>query len=130
MALGENIQSADWKGEKHSPVIDAPASVAAGEPFDVQLTVGKEIPHPNTTEHFIAWIDLYFRPDKGKFIYHVSRATLQAHGESVKGANKGPVHAHPSVRFSIQVEEPGTLIASSYCNIHGLWESEHRIEIS
>ncbi|MDZ7815394.1 MAG: desulfoferrodoxin family protein, partial [Planctomycetota bacterium] len=25
-------------------------------------------------------------------------------------------------------EKPGTLIATSYCNIHGLWENQVRIE--
>ncbi len=129
MALGEHIQSADWKGEKHVPVIDAPESVAAGEAFEVMVTVGKEVPHPNTTEHFIAWIDLYFRPDKGKFIHHAGRVTFQAHGESAKGPNQGPVYAHPKALFSVQIGEPGTLIACSYCNVHGLWESEQRVEI-
>ena len=29
MKIGELIQSGDWKGEKHVPVIEAPASVKA-----------------------------------------------------------------------------------------------------
>ena len=54
MKIGELIQSGDWKGEKHVPVIDAPASVKAGEAVCVKLCVGAEIAHPNTPEHFIA----------------------------------------------------------------------------
>ena len=129
MGFGEHIKSADWKGEKHVPVIDAPESVKAGEAFDVTVTVGKEIPHPNTTEHFIAWIDLYFRPEKGAFIYHVGRATFQAHGESAKGPNQGPAYADPKALFSLKLGESGTLIATSYCNVHGVWESETPITV-
>jgi len=54
------IQSADWKKEKHVPVIDSPDSAKKGEAVKVTLTVGKEIPHPNTTAHHIRWIAVYF----------------------------------------------------------------------
>ena len=33
------------------PAIDAPDQVKAGEFFDVRVGLGKEIAHPNTTEH-------------------------------------------------------------------------------
>ncbi|MFA5014628.1 MAG: desulfoferrodoxin family protein [Actinomycetota bacterium] len=29
-----------------------------------------------------------------------------------------------------KTEKPGTLLASSYCNIHGLWQSSKRLDIS
>ena len=53
MKLGDLIQSGDFKGEKHVPVIESPAKVKAGEAFKVCLSVGKEIPHPNKPEHHI-----------------------------------------------------------------------------
>jgi len=56
--IGDLFKQADWKAEKHVPVIDCPASAAAGEPFEVRVAVGKEIAHPNTTEHHIRWITL------------------------------------------------------------------------
>ena len=130
MALGEMIRSGDFKGEKHVPVIEMPDSVTAGTPFEVTVSVGKEIPHPNTTEHFIAWIDLYFRPASGGFPYHVAHFDFRAHGESVKGPNEGPVHAHPAVTFTVQVTEPGTFVAVSMCNIHGLWESSAEVNVT
>jgi superoxide reductase len=43
------IQHDDWKKEKHMPVIDVQELAKAGEAFPVRLSVGKEIPHPNTT---------------------------------------------------------------------------------
>ena len=37
MKIGETIQSGDFKGEKHVPVIEAPAKVKAGEKFDFYM---------------------------------------------------------------------------------------------
>jgi superoxide reductase len=130
MQLGDNIQSADWKSEKHVPVIECPDEVTAGESFDVAVSVGKEIAHPNTTEHHIRWIDVYFKPEGDKFIYQVAHLGFTAHGESVKGANQGPVYTHPVASCSMTVEGPGTLVALSLCNIHGLWEGSKEIVVS
>ena len=57
------IQKADWKQEKHVPVIECPDTVSAGQNFDVQVCVGKEVAHPNATEHHIRWIELFFLPE-------------------------------------------------------------------
>ena len=129
MKIQEIFQTADWKKEKHTPVIEAPEVVKAHEPFHVTVSVGKEIPHPNTTEHFIAWIDVFFVPEGSRFAHHVARFDFRAHGESTKGPNKGPVYAHPCATFVMEVSEPGTLVATSHCNIHGLWASEHAIRV-
>jgi len=130
MKLGERIQSADWKSEKHVPVIECPDKVGAEKPFQVSVSVGKEIPHPNTTEHHIRWIDVYFQPEGDKFVYQVAHLDFTAHGEAVKGANQGPAYTHPTASFSMQVTGPGTLLALSLCNIHGLWESSKEIAVS
>jgi superoxide reductase len=37
------FQSADWKQEKHVPVIEAPKKAKKGEFFEVKVTIGKEI---------------------------------------------------------------------------------------
>ncbi len=123
------FQAADWKKEKHVPVIDCPDSVKAGEFFRVTLTVGKEIPHPNTTEHHIRWIELYFHPEGDKFPYQIGHFEFAAHGESVQGPNTGPAYTHPEVVTSLKVDKPGVLYATSYCNIHGLWQSEKAIKV-
>ena len=130
MIFADMIQTADWKGEKHVPVIDAPDNVETGKPFEVTVAVGKEIPHPNTTEHFIAWIDLYFKPNNGKFAFHVGHVDFRAHGESVKGPNQGPVFTEPKAAFTLTLTQPGTLVATSLCNIHGLWESSRDIRVA
>jgi len=129
MKIADIVQSADWKAEKHVPVIDAPESVKAGEKVAVEVCVGKEIPHPNTTEHNIRWIKLYFKPDNGKFPYEVACFEFNVHGESTEGPNKGPVYAEPFGKAVVKLSTSGTLLATSYCNIHGLWESYKEIKV-
>jgi superoxide reductase len=125
--LSERIQKADWKKEKHAPAIECPAQVKAGEIFDVKVGLGKEIAHPNTTEHHISWITLYFHPEGAKFTHQVGHFEFSAHGESVAGPNEGPVYAHHQVTTSLKISQPGTLHALALCNIHGLWESSKEV---
>ncbi|MBC7264167.1 MAG: Neelaredoxin [Chloroflexi bacterium] len=125
--LGERIQSADWKKEKHVPVIECPDQVKPGEFFEVKVSLGKEIAHPNTTEHHIRWISLFYQPEGEKFIYHVGHFEFSAHGESTAGPNEGPVYTHHEVTSSMKISKPGTLHALALCNIHGLWESTKEI---
>ncbi len=126
----ENIfQSADWKTEKHVPVIDCPDQAQAGELCEVKISLGKEIAHPNTTEHHIRWIQLFFKPDGDKFSYQAGNFEFTAHGESTEGPNTGPVHTHHSVTAALRITKSGTLLAAAYCNIHGLWESSRAITV-
>ena len=129
MKFADVIQAADWKMEKHAPVIIAPESVKAGEKFVVELSVGKEIAHPNTTEHHIRWIRLYFKPDGAKFVFDAGSFEFNAHAESTDGANKGPALTEPVVQTAMKLNTSGTLLAASYCNIHGLWEGEKTIKV-
>ena len=127
--VGDLFQSSDWKKEKHAPVIECPDEVKAGESIKVKVSVGKEIPHPNTTVHHIQWIQLYFKADKEPFAYHVATFEFTAHGESPKGENQGPVYTKPSAATELTLSQSGTLYATSYCNIHGLWESSKAVKV-
>ena len=127
--ISELVQQGDWKKEKHMPVIECADTVKSGEMFDVKVSLGKEVAHPNTTEHHISWISLYFYPDGAKFPYMVGRFDFTAHGESAAGPNQGPVYTNHSIVASMKTTEPGTLQAVSFCNIHGLWESTKVIGI-
>ena len=82
MDFNELFQSADWKTEKHSPVIEIKEKEDKDFVF-VKVLVGKEIAHPNQTNHHIA----------------------------------------------LKTGKSGTLIAFSYCNIHGLWRSEQKLSV-
>jgi superoxide reductase len=123
------FQTADWKREKHVPVIEAPDKVRKGEFFPVKVTIGKEIAHPNKTEHHISWIDVYFHPEGEKFPYQIGKAEFAAHGASTQGPDTSSIYTHHEVTLSFKTDKPGTLYASSLCNIHGLWESSHALEV-
>jgi len=127
--IGERIQTGDWKKEKHVPVIECPDQVKAGEVFQAKASVGKAVDHPNTTEHHIRCIALYFHPEGGKSTYQVGLFEFTAHGESAEGANQGPVYTHHEVGVSMKIAQPGTIHAVALCNIHGLWESSKQIGI-
>ena len=129
MKFAEVIQTADWKAEKHVPVIVAPETVKAGEKFVVELSVGKEISHPNTTEHHIRSIRLYFKADAGKFAVEVGSFEFSAHAESADGPNKGVALSEPTAHAVLKLTGSGTLLAVAYCNIHGLWESAQAIKV-
>lgn len=127
--IGELFQSADWKAEKHVPVIEIPAKVKKEENIKMKVSVGKQIPHPNTTEHHIAWIEVLFLPDGEKFPFHLGRFEFMAHGASGQGPNTSTVYTHPEVSVTFKTEKQGIVYAYSYCNIHGLWTSFMEIKV-
>jgi superoxide reductase len=127
--LGELLQTNDWKKEKHVPVIECLDSVRVGEKLDINVSVGKEIPHPNTTEHHIRWVQIFFKPDGDKFSYQLANCEFTAHGESAAGADQGPLYTDYSVTVKAIIKKPGTIHVLSFCNIHGLWENSKDIKI-
>ncbi|BBE31248.1 putative superoxide reductase [Tepiditoga spiralis] len=117
MKFGEVIKSADFKTEKHAPVIEAPEKIKSEELFEVEVSVGKEIPHPNTIEHHIKWIDLYIQYDEDPNTLHIGRY------------NFGPSINEPIIKTKIKLAKSGKLIAVSYCNKHGVWENSKEIKV-
>jgi len=127
--LGGLIQESDWKIEKHVPVIECFDTVKADERFDVTVGLGKEVAHPNTTEHHIRWISLFFHPKDEKSPYHIGHYEFNAHGASAKGPNTSSVYTHHAVTTSFKTSKPGTILALALCNIHGLWQSAKEIKL-
>lgn len=123
------LQEADWKKEKHVPVIECPDEVSKDEVFDVNVGLGKEISHPNTTEHHIRWIELFFLPENEKFPYQIGRYEFTAHGASTDGADTSSVYTHHNITTQFKTGKPGFLLAMAYCNIHGLWQSSKTIDV-
>ena len=128
--FGEVFQTADWKTEKHVPVIECPDSVKSGEKFEIKVAIGKEVSHPNTTEHHIRWIQVFFQPEGDKFTYQLANCEFSAHGESAQGADKGPAYTDHSAVVRAAISKSGTIYAFSLCNIHGLWENGKEIKVS
>ena len=124
--LSSLIKSADWNAEKHVPVITitpvssvpCPVSSAPCNLYEVEVAVGKEIPHPNTVEHHIAWIALYYVAEDSQLPVELARAEFAAHGPNI--------FTEPVLRAKVKLPKTGTLHAVAYCNLHGLWESEYK----
>ena len=78
--IGEKIQSADWKNEKHVPVIEKTKS-------GYKVNVGS-VAHPMADDHFIEWIELiageesyrrFLKPgDTPEAVFAVSAETVTA----------------------------------------------------
>jgi superoxide reductase len=98
---------------KHIPIIEAPGTVQAGEPFQVTIQVG-EIPHVMEEGHHIQWIDLYSGENfLGKVILTPVFTRAEVTLTLVKGGGHGT----------------STLRAVERCNLHGLWEGTKEITI-
>ena len=121
--IGDLFQTADSKTEKHVPVIDCPTTVSPGKAFEVKLSIGKEIPHPNSVRHHIRWMKLFFQPDGEKTAYEVAGFEFGSHGETAPDLDKELIYNEPRATVRLTIDRPGALLAISYCNIHGLWEN-------
>jgi superoxide reductase len=119
--LSETVKRADWKTEKHAPVIEVPEGIQAGEEFKVKVSLGKAVAHPNTIEHHIAWISVFFQPEGAPVPFQVGHCEFTGHG---------PVFTAPSCKVAITTDKPGTLQALSFCNIHGVWENSAEVKFS
>lgn len=128
MKLGEVLRSGDWKNEKHVPVIDAPETAGVNVPVEIGVSIGAEDPHPNTAEHHIRWIKLLFQPTEG-FTFELADIQFTGHGEGLKGGHEGPIFTDPFAKVTVRLKESGTILALSYCNIHGLWENSKSITV-
>jgi superoxide reductase len=121
--LGHLIYSADnapgeaaGKKENHIPKIEAPASVKAGEAFEVKVVVG---PHPNTNEHSIRWVAVFLE-EEGRAFNPIMLAK----------SSFAPVYGSPEVIFKLQLQKGGVLHASEYCSLHGLWSGKKEIKVT
>ena len=103
------------KREGHTPKIEAPAQVRADESFDVKITVG---PHPNTVEHSIRWIKVFFAEDGRAF-----------NPVQIGGFSLTPVYAQPEVIVRVKLQKGGVFHAMDYCNLHGLWSGKKEIRV-
>ena len=92
---------------KHTPKIEAPASVKRGEWFDITVSVA----HPSLAEHFVRSIAL--------FKDNVEIARIYLH----------PVYSQPRVRFTVALDEGGLLRVLAEPTHSAAWEASRRIRV-
>lgn len=105
--------------EKHTPVIEAPSSAQAGQPFDVTVVVGKDVPHPNLVEHHIKWIRIFVE-EEGRSYNPIHVVTYEM----------GPTYAEPTVTVPLKLNKSSTVYVLGYCNLHGIWENSTEISVA
>ena len=104
--------------KSHAPVLKAPASVKAGEPFTVEVSVGETL-HPMGPTHWIEFIELRIGNEPA------GKTDLQSNG-----------YLKPRVAFTVVIPKEAaqagkmTLLARQQCNLHGLWEGSLDIAVS
>ena len=115
-SLTELNKPADWTNltgmaKKHVPIIEAPDTVKANEPFAVKIQVGgiDGVEHPNTLSHWINWVALY----AGERL--ISRVEF--------GSELSDKYV---VTLNVTLNESSTLRAQEFCNLHGVWEGKTR----
>lgn len=119
--LANYLQTGDWKGEKHVPVIHAPESISANVLTEIKLSIGDAIAHPNTLEHHISWFKLFFLAEGAKFPVEL--------GTYIYGSRRRQMFTEPVAITKVKLPSSGKLIAISYCNIHGLWENSADVTV-
>ena len=97
--------------KKHIPTIIAPDEAPYREPFEVEIIVGKDLPHPDHGDHFIQNVELY------------AGEAFLARSEFTPTVSGTPIH----ITLKLNYDTP--LLARSRCNQHGVWESEKMIRI-
>jgi superoxide reductase len=120
-SLGQLLQTGDWKGEKHVPVIHIPQDIKVGEEFELKVSIGDEIKHPNELEHHIKWMKVFYFKEDGKFPVEIASFNFTSHGEA--GVISQPVGV-----VNVKLNASGFIYAMAYCNIHGLWENKAEIK--
>ena len=113
MKICNYIKKNDNGSEKHLPDIQVKNCEKCGE-YLVTVQIGKEILHPSTAEHSIKTITLY-------------GVTKTNSLEQLTQFQLGNEHTLPKVRASVKKENLKSLIATSYCNLHGLWENQVKL---
>jgi superoxide reductase len=102
--FGALLKGAEAEGkEKHVPEIGIGADT-------VRVIVGKEVPHPNTVEHHIEWLELYGVKANGQVV-NLGRAEF------------APTYTKPEAEFKVPVADFKTLCALECCIILGVWEN-------
>jgi superoxide reductase len=112
MAAGEAL----GKRESHTPKIEAPAKAKADETIVVKVTVG---PHPNTVEHSIRWVAVFFS-EEGRAFNPLSLAKVSFNAPTTE----------PEITLKVKLSKSGVIHVLEYCNLHGLWSGKKEITIS
>jgi superoxide reductase len=111
LAAGEAL----GKREGHNPNIEAPAKVKPDEAVRIKVSVG---PDPNTVEHSIRWIAMFYY-EEGRAFNPLTLAKVSFNAPTTK----------PEITMAVKLQKSGMIHALGYCNLHGLWSGKREITV-
>ncbi len=97
--------------DRHSAFIHCENEAKQGEKFAVKVKVGEAYKHPDDTDHYISYVQLW------------NKEKMLAQATFVEGA-MGNAPANVEVDFHIVPQKDMKLTAMAFCTKHGLWQSE------
>jgi superoxide reductase len=89
--------------KKHTPFVTLEAQL---DRLLLTVEVGHGVPHPNGTDHYITFIELY------------------ANGAPIARFDLFPGVTHPKICVPVSLPPDTVLRAVEHCNLHGLWAYE------
>ena len=102
----KDFAASDDFTKKHTPWI---TTEPAGDATMVKIEVGHEVPHPNGTDHYITFIELYAG------MTPIARFDLS------------PAVVSPMVGVIVNLPTGTVLRAIEHCNLHGWWAYEVKL---
>ena len=117
------LKTTKCKIQNHTPVIECPDKVEADKIFQIKLSLGNGIGHPDTNEHHICRVSLYYSDNEGKTVRQIAGIKYDSHSP-----NRDALSRYETT-VDAKIPESGVLHAIAYCNIHGLAEAIKQITV-
>jgi len=102
----EDFATADDFTKKHTPYVEAQRD---GENVTVTVAVGHYVPHPNTADHFIEYIELL------------------ANDVPIARFDMSALAVDPKVTVHLKLDPETKLTALESCNLHGVWAADQTV---
>ena len=93
----------------HWPQLGVAGKVAAGQPFNLMIQVGRQT-HPMTADHHIEWVEVWA---SGKRLERIDFSE--------------PTWVKPVLTVSLVAAAPTVFSVRLSCNLHGLWENAIKV---
>jgi superoxide reductase len=117
------LQTAERKTRSHTPVIECPDKVEADKIFQIKISLGDSTGHPDTNEHHVRRLSLYYSDSDGKTVRQITGVEFQSHSPG-----KDALSRYETI-VDAKITESGILHAMAYCNVHGLAEAIRQITV-
>lgn len=107
----------------HTPVIECPDKVEADKIFQIKISLGNGTGHPDTTEHHVRRLSLYYSDSEGRTVRQITGVEFESHSP-----DRDALSRYETI-VDAKIAQSGLLHAMAYCNLHGLAEAIKQITV-